>query len=195
LSDDEEEIDMDSALYGRALERTREVVAGIRPDQLEDPSPCADWNVHAVLNHLIGMNLAFAAGAKGEVEETSEDIDRVEGDHLAAYDRAAQAALEASKKEGISDKTFTMPWGDTPGSMALTLVIADTAVHGWDLAQGTGQKMPIDDDIAEAVYGATSGMLQPKGNFPRGDSFADPVEVDDDAPASDRMLAYLGRRP
>lgn len=186
---------MDPAMYGRALERTREVAAGIRPDQLEDPSPCADWNVHAVLNHLIGMNLAFAAGAKGEVEETSEDIDRVEGDHLAAYDRASQAALEAARKEDISDKTFTMPWGDTPGPMALSLVIADTAVHGWDLAQATGQTISIDDDIADAVYEATSGMMEPKGSYPRGDSFADPVEVPDDASASDRMLAYLGRNP
>ena len=186
---------MDAAMYGRALERTREVVAGTRADQLEDPTPCSDWNVHALLNHLIGGCLSVAAGAKGETEQMSEGIDRVQGDHLAAYDRAAQAALEAFKEEGALEKKFTMPWGETPGAAALSLALADATVHGWDLAQATGQKMDIDDDIAEAIYGSTSAMMQPKGDYPRGDSFAEPVEVSEDAPASERMLAYLGRKP
>jgi uncharacterized protein (TIGR03086 family) len=186
---------VDATMYGRALERTREIVAATRPDQLEDATPCTDWNVHQLLNHIIGGCLASAAGAKGETESTSHDVDRVEGDHLAAYDRASQAALRAFKEDGAMNKTFTMPWGDTPGSMTLMLAIADATVHGWDLAQATGQEMAIDQDVAEAVYGATSGMMKPKGNFPRGDSFAPPVDVPDDAPARDRMLAYLGRQP
>ena len=186
---------MDAAMYGRALERTREVVAGTRADQLGDQTPCTDWNVHALLNHIIGGCLSVAAGAKGEKEQMSEDIDRVQGDHLAAYDRAAQAALEAFKQEGALEKSFTMPWGETPGAAALSLAIADATVHGWDLARATGQNMDIDDDIAEAVYEATSSMMQPKGNYPRGDSFAEPVDVGDDAPPPDRMLAYLGRTP
>ncbi|MDQ3956083.1 MAG: TIGR03086 family metal-binding protein, partial [Actinomycetota bacterium] len=147
---------MDATMYGRALERTREVVAGTRPDQLEDPTPCSDWNVHELLNHLIGGCLSVAAGAKGGTEQMSEEIDRVQGDHLAAYDRASLAALEAFKEDGSLKKKFTMPWGETPGAAALSLAIADAAVHGWDLAQATGQKMVIDDDIAEAVYLATS---------------------------------------
>lgn len=182
-------------MYGRALERTREIVAGTRTDQLEDPTPCSDWNVHELLNHIIGGCLTIAAGAKGETEQMSANIDRVQGDHLAAYDRAAQAALAAVKEEGALDKNFTMPWGETPGAAALSLALADATVHGWDLAQATGQNMDIDDDIAESVYGATSSMMQPKGDYPRGDSFAEPVEVGDDAPARDRMLAYLGRKP
>ena len=186
---------MDAAMFGRTLERTREVVAGTRPDQLGDSTPCPDWNVHQLLNHLIGGCLSAAAGAKGVAESMSEVIDRVEGDHLAAYDRASQAALEAFKEDGALEKKFTMPWGETPGSAALMLAIADAAVHGWDLAQATDQKMTIDDDIAEAVYESTSSMMEPKGNYPRGDSFAEPVEIDEDAPAPDRMLAYLGRQP
>lgn len=186
---------MDAVMYGRALERTREVVAATRPDQLGDSTPCADWNVHQLLNHLIGGCLSAAGGAKGKTEPMSADIDRVQGDHLAAYDRASQAALGAFKEDGALEKTFTMPWGDTPGSATLMLAIADATVHGWDLAQATGQEMTIDDDVAEAVYRSTSSMMEPKGSYPRGESFDDPVEVAEDAPATARMLAYLGRNP
>jgi hypothetical protein len=55
--------------------------------------------------------------------------------------------------------------------------------------------MVIDDDIAEAVYGMTSSMMAPLGDFPRGEAFGEPVDVPDDAPIADKMLAYLGRQP
>jgi uncharacterized protein (TIGR03086 family) len=93
------------------------------------------------------------------------------------------------------EKEFAMPWGPTPGSAALGLALADAVVHGWDLARATGQEIVIDDDVAEAVYGMTSSMMQPQGSYPRGDSFAEPVDVGGDASPRDRMLAYLGRDP
>ena len=68
-------------------------------------------------------------------------------------------------------------------------------MHGWDLAEATGQKLVIDEDIAEAVYGTTSSMMQPNGSYPRGDSFKEPVEIGEDASAGEKMLAYLGRDP
>jgi uncharacterized protein (TIGR03086 family) len=79
--------------------------------------------------------------------------------------------------------------------MLIGLMIAETTVHGSDLARATGQEIAIDDDIAEAVYRSTTGMMEPHGKFPRGTSFAPPVEVSDDAPIQDKMLAYLGRQP
>jgi uncharacterized protein (TIGR03086 family) len=186
---------MDAEMYGRALERTRDVVAGTRRDQLADPTPCTDWDVRKLLNHLIGGCVTFAEGAEGRAVDMDDHEDYAAEDHVAAYDRASDAARAAAAAPGAMEKQFTLPWGETPGQAALGLVLADAVVHGWDLAQATGQKLPIDDDIAEAIYGMTSSMMEPQGSYPRGDSFGPPVEVAEDASPADRMLAYLGRNP
>lgn len=184
---------MDAAMFDRAAKTTGAVVAGVSKDQLDDATPCTGWSVRDLLNHLIGQYEAVASGAAGE--KLTESTDYTAGDHVAAYEEAATRAREAFEAPGAAEKTFAMPWGDSPGQMVLGLAIGDAAVHGCDLAQATGQTISIDDDVAEAVYGMTTGMMEPKGKFPRGEWFAPPVDVPDDAPIRDKMLAYLGRQP
>ena len=186
---------MDASMYARALDRTRGVVAGTRRDQLGDPTPCTDWDVRTLLNHLIGGCITFAAGAEGRPVDMDGPEDHAAEDHVAAYDRASKAARAAFESPGALEREFSLPWGDTPGTAALGLALADAVVHGWDLAQATGQELAIDDDTAEVIYEMTSSMMQPNGSYPRGDSFKDPVAVGDDAPIAHRMVAYLGRRP
>jgi uncharacterized protein (TIGR03086 family) len=184
---------MDVAMFDRAVQATGAVVTGISAEQLDGPSPCTEWSVRDLLNHLIGQYEAVATGAAGEV--LKEERDYTSEDHVAAYYAASVRARDALSAPDALEKKFAMPWGETPGRMLLGLTIADTAVHGADLAKATGQGLPIADDVAEAVYGMTTKMLQPGGDFPRGDSFADPVEVPEDAPIQHKLLAYLGRRP
>jgi uncharacterized protein (TIGR03086 family) len=186
---------MDVQMYEHALERMGELVRSTRPDQFGDPTPSPEWDVRTLLNHIIGGCISFAAGGSGESVPMDDGTDHTEDDHVGAFDRAAKNALEAFRAPGALESTFTMPWGDTPGSAVLGLALAEAVVHGWDLAKGTGQELVIDDDIAEAVYGMTSSMMAPKGSYPRGEAFGEPVEVPDDAPPADRMLGYLGRRP
>jgi uncharacterized protein (TIGR03086 family) len=185
---------MDAEMYGRALDRTQEVVARVRREQLSDPTPCTEWDVRTLLNHLIGGCVSFAAGADGRAVDM-DGTDHASGDYVQAYERAAADARAAFAVPGALEQEFTLPWGQTPGSAALGLAVADAVVHGWDLARATDQALPIDDDIADAIYGMTSSMMQPKGSYPRGDSFAEPLDVGDDATPTDRMLAYLGRQP
>ncbi|MEA2452775.1 MAG: hypothetical protein QOG04_1485 [Actinomycetota bacterium] len=99
------------------------------------------------------------------------------------------------QQPGAIEKTFPMSWGDSPGSVVLGLALSDAVVHGWDLATATHQDYEIDEDVAQACYGMVTSMMEPKGDFPRGDSFAEPVEVPDDAPTADKLIAYLGRKP
>jgi uncharacterized protein (TIGR03086 family) len=186
---------MDVDLYERALKRSGEVVARTRVDQLSDPTPCGDWDVRALLNHIIGGCTMYAAGAEGRVEDTPAHTDRVGDDHVAAFSKAADDAVAAFRGPGAMEKTFTLPWGQTPASAALGLAVAEAAVHGWDLARATGQTATIDDDVAEAVYAMTSSMMEPLGGYPRGESFGPPVQVFDDAPIVDKAVAYLGRKP
>lgn len=185
---------MDVSMYGKALDRTGAVVAGTRREQLEDPTPCTDWDVRALINHIIGGCTTFAAGADGRAVDMGSPDD-YSADYVAAYQDASKAARDAFQAPGAMERSFTLPWGDTPAPAALGLAVADAVVHGWDLARATGQELVIDDDVAEAIYGMTSGMMQPKGDYPRGDSFGEPVDVGPDASPVDKMLAYLGRDP
>jgi uncharacterized protein (TIGR03086 family) len=186
---------MDVSMYERALARTSAVVAGTRREQLSNTTPCTDWDVRALLNHIISGCIAFAAGGAGRRVEMSDSTDHVGEDHVGSYERAAQDALGPFRATGALEREFSLPWGNTPGSTALGLALADAVVHGWDLARATGQDITIDDDIAEAVYATTSRMMAPKGPYPRGASFKDPVEIGDEAPPADKLLAYLGRHP
>lgn len=185
---------MDVEMFDRAVKTTHGVVAGISKDQLDSGTPCPEWDVRELLNHLIGSFQAVASGAAGEVLDPMA-TDYTADDHVAAYEAATARARDALSAPGALEKTFAMPWGDTPGQMLLGLMIADTVVHGWDLARATGQEIAIDDDVAEAVHGMTTGMMEPHGKFPRGTSFGPPVDVPDDAPIQDKMLAYMGRQP
>ena len=185
---------MDVGMLDRAVRHTGGIVARISRDDLGSSTPCAEWSVRDLLNHLIGSYEMVAAGASGETVDVA-GTDYTSEDHAAAYDAAGARMVEAMSAEGAMERKFKMPWGETPGQVLLGLMVADAAVHGWDLAQATGQGANVEPDIAEAVYETTSGMMEPKGSFPRGDSFAPPVDVPDDAPAEDRMVAYLGRQP
>jgi len=181
-------------MYERSLARTGTVVAGVDRERFSDPTPCDDWDVEKLLDHIIGGCLTFAGGGSGEPVDAMQERGFSTKDHVAAYQEAAASALETFRAPGALEGTLTLPWGDTPGPTALGLALADSAVHGWDLAVATGQKLEIDEDIAEAIYAMTSSMMAPKGDFPRMTAFKDPIEVDDEAPAQVRMLAYLGRR-
>ena len=185
---------MDAGLYERALSRTEAIVANTTVGQLDDPTSCGSWKVRDLLNHLIGGMAAYAAGAAGR-PLPSESDDHIGDDPAGNFRRAATDALDAFRAPDAMERTFKMPWGDTPGSVALGLAVSEAGIHGWDLAKATRQPATIDDDVAEAIYNMTSSMMEPLGGFPRGGSFADPVEVPEDAPIVDKTVAYLGRRP
>ncbi|MDQ4025348.1 MAG: TIGR03086 family metal-binding protein [Actinomycetota bacterium] len=185
---------MDVEMLERAAQATGKIVAGISPEQMDAPTPCTEWSVRDLLNHLIA-SYETIGGTMGAGIANAASTDFTATDHVAAYQGAAAKAIKALAAPGALERKFEMPWGETPGNVLLGLTIADTVVHGWDLAKGTGQDATVDSELAEAVYRTTSSMMEPQGSFPRGSAFADPVEVPDEAPIGDKMLAYLGRRP
>ena len=182
-------------MYSRAAGRTHEVVANIRKDHLDNPTPCEEWNVAHVLDHLIGGCITVAAGARGEKSAAIGEPGNLGEDYVESFRTASQGAIDAFREPGALDKEFTFPWGDTPAPMALHLALADMVVHGWDVAKGTGQDYEPDADIAEEIYGFVTQMMEPNGEMPRRSAFGPPIDVPQDAPPADKMLAYVGRKP
>lgn len=182
---------MDVDLYRQALDRTRSIFAGLRPEHMDKPTPCADWDVRTLAGHIVGGTWMFAGAARGEPPSGDPDADPLGDDPLAAYDASAAAGRAAWAEPGATEKTLHLPLGEMPGEIALSIAFLDTLVHGWDLATATGQDPSIDADLAVPAL-ETAKMITAQG---RGDYFGPAVPIDDDAAPYQRLVAHLGRQP
>ena len=175
----------------RSLTNTTRLVRGVRDEQWTAPTPCAAWNVGALVNHATWVVEMFGNAAQGRPPATGRE-DRVLGaDPKGDFDRAARDAIEAWRARGL-DGTITIPLGEVPAAMGIRINTVDAFIHGWDLAQATGQDAQLDEDLAAVLYEFTEPLVPPS---PRGDNFGPVVEVPEDANAVDRLLAYSGRKP
>jgi uncharacterized protein (TIGR03086 family) len=174
-----------------ALDAAGELIAGITPEQWSRPTPCTDWDVRALVTHLSDGNHLFAAALADGVPAPSPDRGG-SGDLVAAYRDSAEAVVAAFRRPGALGRTVEVPFGTVPGAVALHLRLTEVLVHGWDLAQATGQGGAFDEDLAEQELAFTREAL---GALPPGRSpFAPPTPAPDTAPALDRLAACLGRR-
>lgn len=185
---------MDANQYQRALLATGHIVAGVRPEQLADPTPCRDWDVRLLLNHIIGGNHTFAEVARGGRPDPSgvmEDYTRPNPG--ANYLTSAEAVLAAWAEPGAMTRKVHMPFGDIPGSAAVSIHFLDIVVHGWDLARATGQDTTIDPDLAAEALDISRDLLSPE--LRDIGVFGPEVPASDDDPLHARLVAFMGRRP
>lgn len=181
-------------LHARALAATAPVVAGITDDQWADATPCADWDVRALANHVVAGNWwasELAAGATIDEVGDRLDGDVLGEDAVAAYDASATAAAQVFLRPGAMEAPCAVSYGPVPGSVYCGHRLLDVVVHGWDLASATGQPADLDPELVAAcleVLLPQLDLLVASGAFGDG-----PVPVADDAPDGQRLLALLGR--
>lgn len=175
----------------RALAATDAVVAGIRPVQWSSPTPCKEWDVRAVLNHLVRGNLLFAAIVQGQ-PPPDRDADHLGDDPLTAFRRASEGLRAAFAAPGVLESVYTAPFGTGPGSALAHVRVVEILAHGWDLARATAQPAVFPDDVAERALAGAKRALTSRPQSP-GAPFAAQVPVADDGPAMDRLAGFLGR--
>ncbi|HEX9999801.1 MAG TPA: TIGR03086 family metal-binding protein [Actinoplanes sp.] len=178
-----------SDLLAAAAERTIPVVRAIRDDQLSEPTPCADFGVRDLINHLFLVVVNFQALAAQKPADFSNTPDEVHGDwrgrFAAETGRLVEAWSHPESLEGVS-AGMGLPQ-ETVGQMALL----DLTVHGWDLARATGQPYTPDPAAVATLH----PMAERMGPQARSMGvFGAPVEVAADADDFDRLLAVTGRR-
>jgi uncharacterized protein (TIGR03086 family) len=176
-------------LFRRAGEMTAGVIAGIEPGRLGDPTPCADWDVRTLINHLAAGNLRFAAMITGEPGPGRED-DVLGDDPLAAFRGSVTRLGAAFAADGVMDRTFPTPLGEGPGRMLAGMRVCELTVHGWDLAAATGQPRGLDPAVVEFASAVLRGMPVPRGGPA---PFAAEQQAPEGAPAADRLAAFAGR--
>ncbi len=181
-----------------ALEDAGELVAAVAPGQWDLPTPCSDWTVRALVNHVVAGNRLFARVLGGE-QLGPDEMRRIHGqnqlgdDAAGAFRASADELLDAFEGPEVLQQTHTVPAGTMPGAALVHLRIVETLVHGWDLARAIGRPAPFPDELAEAEIAMSRELLGrlPEGRRPFGPS----QPVADDAPAIDRLAALLGRTP
>jgi uncharacterized protein (TIGR03086 family) len=191
-------MDTDDALQ-QAVTSTEKIVAGVQSGQLERATPCTEWDVRSLLNHVLGsMQLGAALLTDSTPEHPSPpgglpDIDLVGDEPGAAYRRAAESLLAAAGTKGALDTVHQTPLGDMPGALLGGILTLDLLVHGWDLARATGQDVAFDADLTTHVFGFAGQAIQPE--MREGGLVGPVVAVDASAPVLDRLVGHMGRTP
>jgi uncharacterized protein (TIGR03086 family) len=171
------------------------VVAGVTPGQLGDPTPCAEWDVRALLNHLIlwtSHSLERRAHGESVSQELMDtDFAAVPG-FAAAYRAQLDRALDAWAGPAAWNRKLNVMGTQTPASDVAALNLAEMILHGWDLAVATGQRYEVPEPAALAALGAVEANAE---LFRQYQGFAKPVAVPATAPVLERVLALSGRDP
>lgn len=180
--------------YTDAVRRNHERVDAVHAGQFGEPTPCTEWDVHALIGHIIGGYEMFtvALGHPGPPDEIPADADTAR-----RHRAAGEAAIAAFAATGARQRTASLPVGEVPGHVALALALTDAVVHGWDLATATGQDTSIDEELAAALLAGAEQLVGPQMRQPDGAMavFAPAVTIGPERAAADRLIAFLGRQP
>lgn len=175
-------------LYAEAVKSTRVLIGGVKPSQLGDATPCSEWNVKALVDHLVGGAGFFAASLEGVAPQPPSSG----GSAQAAYDEVTGRVLAAAQKPGVLDKSYQTPFGEMPGHAFMFGAFMDTVIHGWDLARATGQNTRLNDQHAEILYQAFAPQMD---GMRQAGVFGPPVQVLPNASTQDKLLGMMGRKP
>ncbi len=170
-------------LYGRASEWTLSKVAGATR-KLDAPTPCDEWDVRGLMNHMLETQHYFVGAARGEDASPPSPTppELLGADPVADFGQARDETLRTFAEDGVIEKT----------GPSLGIAFSDQLLHGWDLARATGQDATMPAGLPEAAYEMIHGRFTDEQ---RKGTFKPEVAVAADASAQDRLLAYTGRNP
>jgi len=183
----------------RLIDAVARLVDGVRPDQWTASTPCPDWNVRQLLQHVTNGNVIFATIATGErapgpITPEERAVDWLGPDPAAGFRATGKVMHDAFMTPGFVDGRHETPvMGEQSGTTIVRMRMNELLIHGWDLARATGQPADLPEDLAEGALRLWQTRLadRPRQGMP----FDEPTPIADDAPAIDRLAAYLGRKP
>ena len=180
-------------LHRRTVESWEARVAGIGQDDWERATPCSEWDVRALVSHVVGEDLWTTPIAEGR---TMEEVgDRFDGDVLGddpqgAASRAAEGAVAAVAEHLPGQGTVHLSFGEVPIDEYVWQVATDHLIHSWDLACATGQDRTLDAEVVDAV----SAWFAEREDMYRAAGVVGP-RTDADGDGQSHLLAGFGRDP
>lgn len=176
-------------------------VHAVTEEQWTAETPDTEWTVADLVSHLVdehrwvppllrGLDLKAA----GEVVEGTRSLPvggGVGANPAQEWDEAAVGSADAVRAQGALDRTVSLSRGQTPVRDYLGEMVFDLTVHSWDLGTAIGFAQRLPDELVEFVYARVGGL----GDLSASGMFAKPVDVPDDAPTIDKLVAATGRTP
>ena len=185
---------MDSKeLFKKAVDESWGCVQSVHANDLPDPTPCSEWDLRALLNHMVNELLwvpELLAGKTIAEVGNSLDGDLLGEDAPGAWRKAADKAIKAVEAAD-PDMTVHLSYGDATAGHYITEIGADVLIHGWDAGQAIHCSQVFEPEVAQAAY----DQLAPNIQGYRDAGLVGPaIEVSEDAPIQTRLLALAGRK-
>jgi uncharacterized protein (TIGR03086 family) len=193
LSLDPEQQDVLS-LHTQALATFGRAVRAVLPDQWVAPTPCTEWSVWDLVNHMTSEQLWVPALLDGaSIDDVGDRYsgDVLDGDPAAAWFAAAAGARDAFSSPGALERTVHLSSGPTRAMHYCKQMTVDATVHAWDLAKAIG----ADTSLAARLVTFSMQEVEPHVHgLADSGLFAPSIKVDKRADEQTKLLALLGRR-
>ncbi|RKT83613.1 TIGR03086 family protein [Saccharopolyspora antimicrobica] len=181
----------------RAASALVEIVEGIEPGHLTAPTPCTEYAVRDLLNHLLFWGPSLEGAARKETvsppASAESEVDLVVGDwRTAVVDQLNRMAQVWSAPGAWSGSTHMGGPNEMPAALVGSMVTIELVVHSWDLAKATGQSPRLDEALLDFTFGEAAKMVEQGRAL---GAFGAEVAVPDTAPLLDRLVALTGRNP
>jgi uncharacterized protein (TIGR03086 family) len=181
----------------RAVRATVTLVARVTPADLDLPTPCAEWDLGALLAHMTTQHRGFAAAAAGHGADPG--VWRPTGNPLIEYAEAADQVIAAFAAPGVPERDFALPEiteeRPIPGWTAIGFHFIDYVVHGWDVARTLGLPWVLPEDLLAAALPVARAVPGGDLRLAPGAAFAPGLPVAAGAEPLTEILELLGRSP
>jgi uncharacterized protein (TIGR03086 family) len=198
--------------FSTAVGIAEPIIAAVRPDQFDLPSPCVEYDVKGLLDHLVFVLHRVAALGRGDdaFSPASLAAAAVAHDDYAADWRSAAVEVDAAwSDDSRLSETVVLPWATLSGAEVLSMYVSEITTHSWDVAKATGQDPKWDDAVCRLALDAMHRDLPMADRTPMWEAFkshapaniqfdapfANAVAVSLDAPLIDQLVAWTGRQP
>jgi uncharacterized protein (TIGR03086 family) len=179
-------------LYRRALDRFGEHVHSIRADQWGEATPCTEWDVRALVQHLVYETMWMPPLLNGKTIADVGDAlsgDLLGDDPIGAWDRSAKENAEAVDST-LPDSVVHISRGDITAEQYTNEVFTDLVIHGWDLARAIGADETLDAESVDLLYGIFKPM---EAGLKASGAYGPQVVPPSGASRQTELLAIFGR--
>lgn len=185
---------------GPATQQLAELICGVADDQLDGPTPCPDYSLGDLVEHVGGLAFAFTVAATKDTagipsERPAPDASRLGDDWRTRIPRDLAALAEAWRAPEAWTGMTQAGGIEMPGEVAGLVALDEVVVHGWDVARASGQAFACDPGLLDALHGFVAQFSAPGQEASREGMFGPVVEVPEDAPLLDRIIGLTGRDP
>lgn len=177
-----------------AFAQLARLTASVSADQAGLATPCQEWSVGQLLDHLCSDLSHFQLVARGESPDWSQQIPSPGPGWAQDIADNGAALVEAWQQAGdLSGRTELPGIGEVPATFRLDMQTVELVCHGWDLARAMGEG-PLDDALAEAALSWMKAALSPQFRTPQS-GFGAERDAPSDAGPYERLAAFSGRDP